>query len=483
MLAEGIPPIFTSGACEIDLSHRELRVHGAAVPLGGRAFEIVEVLALSAGKLVTKDELMSRVWPGAIVTEGTLHVHVVAIRKALGQFRALLKTESRRGYRLLGDWVVRRHDAPMTPSAPRSVSETAMVPPSNLPAMVARLVGRSTHILQVQDLVSAYRIVCLTGPGGIGKTTLGFEVARRLLGQFGDGAWLVELASLADPGLVPSAVAGVLGLRLGSKTISSEALAQAIADRSLLLVLDNCEHLIGAVAGLIEVLVRRCPHVAILATSREILRIEGEYGYRVPALGVPAQDQVDADQILAHSAAQLFVARATELGSDFSSDPASVLAIASICRHLDGIPLAVELAASQAAVLGTRQVDTALSERIAPLANRRRAAFPRHQTLGATLDWSYNLLSGPERQLLQRLAVFSGSFSLAAAEAVINREPSPEHDVVDGLLNLVAKSLVTSDTAGGAGSFRLLETTREYALSKLTESGGLGEFSRRHAEY
>lgn len=482
MLAEGIPAGFIAGACEIDLARRELRIHGVAAPLGGRAFEIVEVLALSAGKLVTKDELMSRVWPGAFVAEGTLHVHVVAIRKALGQFRALLKTESRRGYRLLGDWVAMRHETP-SPSHPRTVPEQARLPPSNLPAMIARLIGRSCDIERLQDLVSAYRIVCLTGPGGIGKTTLGLEVARRVRRQFDEGAWFVELASLADPALVPSAVAGALGLRLGSQTISAEAVAQAIATRKLLLVLDNCEHLIGAVGALIGVLARRCPRVAILATSREILRIDGEYAYRVPALGVPAREQMDASEILAHSAPQLFLARASELGSDFSSDPASLRMIASISRRLDGIPLALELAAAQAAILGTHPVDTALSDRIVPLTNRGRAALARHRTLRATLDWSYDLLSGPERDLLQRLAVFSASFSLAAATAVINREAIDEADILDGIVSLVAKSLVTSDTTGGNASFRLLGTTRDYASSKLAQSGALAEFSRRHAEY
>jgi DNA-binding winged helix-turn-helix (wHTH) protein len=338
MLAEGFRPVFTSGSCEIDLGRRELRVHGVAVPLGGRAFEIIEVLALSAGELVTKDDLMDRVWPGATVMEGTLHVHVAAIRKALGPCRALLKTESRRGYRLLGDWRVRLPDAPIVPSVGRRPSGTAERRASNLPAMISPLIGRSADVRQLQELVSAYRIICLTGPGGIGKTTLALEVARRVLDQFDDGVWLVELASVVNPDVVHSAVAGALRLRLQATTISSETVARAIAGRKLLLVIDNCEHLIGAVAALAEILARLCPQITILATSREILRIEGEYAYRVPPLLVPGQDQMDADQILAHSAPELFVARAKEQGSDFSSDPKSLLAIASICRNLDGIP-------------------------------------------------------------------------------------------------------------------------------------------------
>jgi DNA-binding winged helix-turn-helix (wHTH) protein len=398
--------IFTSGECEIDLTRRELRVRGIPVPIGGRPFEILEILAQAAGVLITKDELMNRVWPGATVMEGTLHVHAVAIRKALGPLRTLLKTESRRGYRLLGDWALRRQDAPGTDSAATLAS--------NIPATTTRLVGRSADIQRLQDLVSTYRVVCLTGPGGIGKTALALEVARRVLDRFDDGVWFVELASLVDSDVIPSAIAGILGLRLDSGTISSDAVAKAIASMKLLLVLDNCEHVIAAVAALSEILVRVCPRITILATSRETLMVDGEFAYGVPALAVPAQDQIEADQILAHSAVELFVVRAKELGSDFSLDAKGLLSIASICRRVDGIPLALELAAAHAARLGTEQVDAALRDYLAPLTNRRRAAVPRHQTLRATLDWSFNLLSDPERQLLQRLAVFSGSFSLAA---------------------------------------------------------------------
>jgi predicted ATPase/DNA-binding winged helix-turn-helix (wHTH) protein len=472
--------IFTSGECEIDLSRRELRVRGVSTPIGGRAFEILEILAQSAGELVTKDQLMSRVWPGATVMEGTLHVHAVAIRKALGPLRTLLKTESRRGYRLLGDWAVRRQGAPTTSLTPHHLPSPTMAA-SNLPAMITRLIGRSADIQRLKDLVSAYRVVCLTGPGGIGKTALALEVARRVFDRFDDGVWIAELVSVVDPGLVPSAIARTLGLRLESGTISSEAVATSIASKTLLLVLDNCEHVIAAVAALSEIFVRLCPHVTILATSRETLRVEGEFAYGVAALTVPAPDEIEAGKILAQGAPELFVVRARELGSDFSSDPMGLLTIASICRRVDGIPLAIELAAAHAATLGTEQVDTALRDHLAPLTNRRRAAPSRHQTLRATLDWSFNLLSEPERRLLQRLAVFSGGFSLAAAAGVANQ--AREAAIADGIENLVAKSLVTSDITGGAASFRLLETTRVYAFSKLVESGELLEFSRRHARY
>ena len=270
--------------------------------------------------------------------------------------------------------------------------------------------------------------------------------------------------------------------------ITAETVARAVGGQHILLVLDNCEHVIDAVASLAEMLVRQCPRVTILATSREVCRIQGESVYRVPPLEVPASNQVDADQILGHSAPELFMARAREFGSDVSSHAENLPTIAAICRHLDGIPLAIEFAAARAATLGIAQVATGLRDRFALLISGRRTALPRHRTLRATLDWSYELLPDVERLLLRRLAVFSGGFSLPAAVAVTNRgeaseASASEASIVDGVTNLVAKSLVTSEITGEAGYFRLLETTRAYAIAKLTESGEIQEFSRRHAEY
>jgi predicted ATPase/DNA-binding winged helix-turn-helix (wHTH) protein len=483
MRAEGIRPIYASGECEIDLARRELRVLGAPAPVGGRAFEIIEVLVQSAGELVTKDELMNRVWPGAIVMENTLQVHAAAVRKALGPYRGLLKTESRRGYRLLGDWTVRRRDAATAPIGAMQIRATDELAGTNFPAAVTPLIGRSAAQQTLHDLVSAYRVVTLTGPGGIGKTTLALEVARRVLGEFAKGGWLVELAPLSDPDLVPSAVAGALGLRLGSTVISPEAVARAIADKKLLLVLDNCEHVIDATAALVETLIRLCPRATILATSREIFRIDGECVYRVPPLEVPTKDQLDANQILGHSAPQLFLGKAKELGADFALRAENLPTIAAICRHLDGIPLAIEFAAARAALLGIDAVAAALRDRIGLLTSGRRRSLARHRTLRATLDWSYNLLADPERLLLQRLAVFAGSFSLEAANAVANSGETSEAEIADRIANLVAKSLVTADITSGTGDFRLLETTRVYALSRLASGGELPKFSGRHAEY
>ncbi len=474
--------VHASGDCEIDLARRELRVSGSFVPVGGRAFQIIEVLAGSAGELVTKDQLLDRIWPGAIVGENTLHVHAGAIRRALGPYRNLLKTESGRGYRLLGDWTVRHQETAKPPVGLQRMRTGGESPVTNFPVPVTRLIGRTAAVTQLRDLVSAYRVVTLAGPGGIGKTSLAVKVAHGIVGEFADGGWLVELASLSDPSLVPTAVAGALRLFLGPTDVTPEAVAHGVADKKLLLVLDNCEHLIEAVATLAETLLARCPNVTILATSREILRILGEHVYRVPALEVPAIEHIDAARILDHSAVELFVTRAREQGADFASDCQYQATIAMICRQLDGIPLAIEFAAARAAVLGLQPVARGLRDRFALLTSGRRTALPRHRTLRATLDWSYQLLTEAERDLLRRLAIFVGPFSLAAACAVTD-DAMAAGEIADGIADLISKSLVFKTAPVTEPEYRLLETTRAYAFDRLTESGALTVVAARHAEY
>jgi predicted ATPase len=264
--------------------------------------------------------------------------------------------------------------------------------------------------------LSAYRVVTLTGPGGIGKTRLALEVARGLFPSFQGDVRLVELVSLSDPGLVPTAVIGVLGLKFGGGEISAKSVARAIGAQRLLLVLDNCEHVIGA-AGLAETIVRRGPRTTVLATSREILKIEGEYVYHVPPLDVPSHHE-EPDDTRGCSAVQLFVATTRALHSDFSPDGENLPIIAAICRRLDGIPLAIDFAATRVATLGLQQVAASLNDRLEMLTSGRRTALPRHQTLRATLDWSYELLPEPERLVMRRLAVFAGDFTAEAARLI-----------------------------------------------------------------
>ena len=483
MPEENIRLVHASGACEIDLARRELRILGSPVPVGGRAFEVIEVLARSAGEIVTKDELMDRIWPGAIVTENTLHVHAMAVRKALGPYRSLLKTESRRGFRLLGDWVVRHHDAVRPPVGLQRMQVSGETPVTNFPAPVTRLIGRTAAVEQLRDLMSAYRVVTLTRPGGIGKTSLALKAARGVVGEYADGGWLVELASLADASLVPSTVAGALGLKLGGGGISAEAVARAIGQRELLLIVDNCEHVIDAAADLAEKLVRWCPRVMILATSREVLRIDGENVYRVPPLDVPREHDAQPDIIVKHSAVQLFIARTTALSKEFAPRAEDCADIAAICRRLDGIPLAIEFAAARVATLGIQQIASHLDDCFALLTTGRRTALPRHKTLRAMLDWSYELLTEAEQATLRRMAVFAGSFSLQAVCAIATDAGFTASEAVDVVANLVSKSLVVLEIKDGTENYRLLETTRAYASRKLSDSGELARTERRHAEY
>ena len=259
MAAQGRRLVYESGEWEIDLARRELRARGAPVPIGSRAFDIIEVLVRSAGELVTKHDLASRVWPGAIVEDNALQFHISAIRKALGPDRELLRTASGRGYRLLGDWTFQQESTSPAGSIDLELVQIAAEPfQTNLPAAASDLVGRTTAVRHLRDLLSAYRLVTLTGPGGIGKTRLALEVARGLFPSFQGDVRLVELASLSDPGLVPSAVAGGLGLKLGGDQISAESVARAIGAQRLLLVLDNCEHVIDAAAKLAETVIGMC---------------------------------------------------------------------------------------------------------------------------------------------------------------------------------------------------------------------------------
>jgi predicted ATPase/DNA-binding winged helix-turn-helix (wHTH) protein len=460
-------PGYESDAWEIDLARRELRSDGVSVPIGSRAFEIVEALIRSGGELVTKNDLMDRVWPAAVVEENTLRVHISAVRKALGPRRDMLKTVPGRGYCLLGSWTIRNEPRPAGSVALEAAPSAERTFQTNLPMAPSHLIGRTAAARRLRDLLSAYRVVTLIGPGGIGKTALAVEVARDLLPIFQGDVWLVELVSLSDAGLVPSTVAGVLGLKLGSDEILPESVARAIASRRLLLVVDNCEHVIDAAAGLVETIVRLCPRISVLATSREALRIEGEHVYRVPPLDVPSEREEEPNTILGRNAVRLFISRMRALDADIALHGKNLPAIAAICRRLDGIPLAIEFAAARAATVGIHDVAARLDDRFRLLTDGRRTALPQHQTLRATLDWSYDLLSDTERKVLCRLGVFVGAFALEAAEAVASFSGDVPH-VAACVADLVARSLINLESTSQAPRYRLLETMRAYALVRLS---------------
>ncbi len=427
---------------------------------------------------------MSRVWSGTIVEENTLQFQISTLRKALGPDRSLIKTISGRGYRFVAE-ITTPDDADESSSDPGAASiaqRRGPMPPTNLPAAVSDLVGRETQLPDVADLVAAHRLVTLVGAGGIGKTRLGLEVARHLLPRFADGVWIAELGPLSDPELVLPTIAAMLGLaEAGSAT--PEGLATALATRHLLLLLDNCEHVIDAAARIAGAFLRASASLQVIATSREPLRIEGEYVYRVPPLDVPADDTEDMEEVLQHSAVRLFIARAGAAEPRLLPDAHLGAATVTICRRLDGIPLAIELAAASAAALGVDGVASRLDDRFGLLTDGRRTALARHQTLRATFDWSYEFLPEPERTVMRRLPIFAGDFTIQAARMVAAGGEVTASQVVHCLSNLVAKSLVVSDVGSPIARFRLLETTRAYAFEKLTESGEFDQVARRHASF
>ncbi|MCP3368036.1 ATP-binding protein [Bradyrhizobium cajani] len=442
--------------------------------MGGRAFEILAELAQAEGDLVTKNDLTERVWRGVFVEESALRVHIAAIRKAFGPDRDMLATEVGRGYRLLGGWQIRQTDAPLQSAASELLRST------NIPNASFDLIGRAAAIAHVWELLSAYRVVSLVGPGGIGKTSLALQAARTPPAGFAADRLLVELASLPDPKLVCSAVASMLGIKLEGEEISPESIARAIGARPLLLILDNCEHVVDTVAQMANTIVSRCPETSIVVTSREALRIDGEQVYRVPPLGVPPEPRLRPDGASAYTAVELFMTRAKALGSSFSPDEENLGAVAAICRRLDGIPLAIEFAAARAVMLSPAKIAALLDDRFKFLTTGRRTALPRQQTLRATLDWSYDLLPETEARILRQLGIFAGEFLLDGVIAVVGDGMG---DVTDQLANLVAKSLVLAEIRGDHPSYRLLDTTRAYALEKLRARGEFPDAARRQARY
>jgi predicted ATPase/DNA-binding winged helix-turn-helix (wHTH) protein len=478
------PAIIEFGHFRIVPHRRELLADGQPVHLGGRTFDVLMALIEGQGAVVSKGALMERVWPNRIVEESSLHVQISVLRNAFGADRKLIRTISGRGYQFTGEIRTIAASPDIQAVAGTAVPVPAPPrPPTNLPEPVSELIGREVELEAVLGLTAAHRLVTLTGAGGIGKTSLGLEVARRLLSEFADGVWAIELAPLSDPDLVPAAVATALGLDLADEVASPERVANALAAKQLLLVLDNCEHLVGAAASMAEALLRANLAARVMATSREPLRAEGEYLYRVPSLAVPTEGSQDVEDPLQYGAVRLFVARARAAEPQFSPDGQVAATIAAICRRLDGIPLALELAAARTNALGVEELATRLDDCFQLLTGGRRTALPRHQTLRATLDWSHQLLPELERVVLRRLAIFAGGFTLQAATTVAATDEIGGLDIVDCAANLVAKSLVTADLGGATEWYRLLETTRAYALEKLTQSGEFEQLARRHAEY
>lgn len=374
----------------------------------------------------------------------------------------------------------------LTPD-PTDVPSSTPVPArnmDNLPAAVNTFIGRGREKEEVRQLLCATRLLTLTGPGGCGKSRLSLEIARSEIDRHADGVWLVELASLSDPVLIPQAIAGALGVREMPGYPVLDTLNAWFRSRDVLLVLDNCEHLIDSCANLAATLLRSGPGLTILATSREPLRIDGETTWIVPSLSLPdPSDHREVDVLLEYESVQLFIDRARQALPEFRLAHGNAHAVAELCYRLDGIPLAIELAASRMRALTVEQIVDRLGDRFALLTSGSRTALSRQQTLRATLDWSYNLLDEHERVLFERLSVFSGGFDLPAVEEVCSATPLQREEVFDLLTFLVDRSLVVTLNVQGERRYTLLETMREYARDRLEERGDTTKTKAAHARY
>ena len=358
-----------------------------------------------------------------------------------------------------------------------------MAAPHNLPAELTTFIGREREIAQVSEFLSRTRLLTLTGAGGSGKSRLALHVATAVLEDFPDGAWIVELASLADPALVPQGVASALSVPEQPGRAPADTLVEALRPRSLLLVLDNCEHLRQACAQLAGALLRGCSGLRILATSRTPLSAPGETLWRVPSLSLPRGGAEPIDEIRRSEAVRLFVERARAAGAVFALTGGNAAAVVKLCQRLDGMPLAIELAAARAKVLSAEQIAARLDDRFQLLTGGTTAALPRHQTLRATMDWSFSFLAERERTLLRRSSVFAGGWTLEAAEAICSGQGVEATEVLDSLSRLVDNSLVAAETQHGAARYRMLETVRQYGQDRLREAGEADAVQRRHRDW
>jgi predicted ATPase len=450
----------------------------APVRLGSRARDILIALLERPGELISREELIARVWPNTFVEEGNLKVHVAALRKALGDGQGgarFIANVPGRGYSFVGA-IARSTEARLEVAAAAAPHRAPDLPPP-----LARMVGRAGATSSLGAQLREHRFISIVGPGGIGKTTVALAIANALVADFSEGVHFVDLAALNDPALVPSAVASTLGVGVRSER-PIQALVSFLKDRRILLVLDNCEHVIEVAASLLEEVFRGARGAHILATSREPLRVEGERVHRLAPLAVPPESPgLAAARALDFPAIQLFVERAAASLGGFELTDADAPVVADICRRLDGMALAIEIAAARTDAFGIAGLAAHLDDRFRLEMRGRRTALSRHQTLSTTLDWSHALLPELERVVLRRLAVFAGVFTLDSASAVVTRDVVPESDAVDCVANLIAKSLVSVEIDGGVARYRLLETTRAYARGKLVESGEAEILARAHA--
>jgi len=459
------------GRFELNPTTRQLAVDGKPVVLGAKAFDVLFALVERRERLVTKDELLELVWPNLVVEENNLQVQVSALRKTLGT--EAIATIPGRGYRFALE---------LSPvGEPPSAAEARR---HNLPRPLTSFIGHEDDLAEYVKLLEQVRLLTLTGIGGCGKTRLAIKLAERVLPSFPDGVWFVDLAPLSDAERVPLTVASTLGIRKRADQPRIDTLCEYLARRQTLLVLDNCEHLTAACAALAQRLLSAAPGVCVLATSREGLNVPGERTVTVRSLALPTiGSEHDIPKLESCETARLFVERARLAVTKFSLDAKTAPAVAEICRRLDGIPLAIELAAARVKVLSVEEICARLDDRFRLLTGGRTTALARQQTLLAAIQWSYDHLAPDEQQLLRLLSVFTGGWTLSGAVRVIG-DQADEYEVLDLLARLVDRSLVTIErTEGGTTRYAMLETVRQYAQEQLNQSGE-GDVARtRHLDF
>ncbi len=468
------------GPFRLFVAERLLEKAGVPVSLGSRALDILILLLERAGEVVSKDDLFSRVWPNLTVDENSLRVHMVSLRKALGDGQAgarYVTNVSGRGYCFVAP-IVHADKLKLASTIEGTNSEQ----PQTLPPRLSRMVGRDATVCTISERLKTQRFVTILGPGGIGKTTVAVCVGHAQLAVFEGAVCFLDFGTLKDPSLVPSAVASTLGLAVQSNDPTSD-LIHFLRSRRLLLIFDNCEHVIDVVAALAVRIFQQAPSVAILATSREALKVEGEHIYRLSVLeSPPAGIELTAAQVLAYPAAHLFAERVAAGGLQFDLTDEDAAIVTKICRKLDGIALAIELAAGRVNAYGLRETAALLDNRLSLSWDGQRTALPRQRTLAATVDWSHDLLTEVERTVFRRLSIFVDFFKLEAAQAVASSDLDGLQ-IADAVGQLAAKSLISANTCGSTMRYRMLDATRAYAFAKLVDGGEEDAVARKHTVY
>jgi predicted ATPase/DNA-binding winged helix-turn-helix (wHTH) protein len=465
--------VLSFGPYAFHLNRRLVLEGDQPLRLGGRALDILQVLVEHAGSVVSKEELIAQVWPRSVVEEINLRVHIAALRRAFrdGQGgHCYIVNIPQRGYSFVAPV---QQASELTASALESLHK----PQHNLPARLTAITGRDAVVGSLVRQLPVRRFMTLVGPCGIGKTTVALRVGELLLQHYRDGVWRVDLAMIDDPAQVVDHLTRTLALDVGTTL-------EALGQRHALLILDNCEHLLERCRTLVDSLLVSAPRLSILVTSREPLLATGETLLPLPPLVVPPASALHSvDEVMGYSAVQLFVSRARARQQGFALREQDLKAVREICRRLDGLPLAIELAAAQIDALALVGLQAQLDNCFQLLTQGRRTAVPRHQTLKAALDWSYERLSPQEQTVLQRLAVFKSAFTQDAAMGVVSCATLLPASLNKVLQSLVLKSLLSLEQANGVTRYRFLNTTRSYALEKLEHSGSLRTFEMRYAGY